>query len=342
MTNIEIVGLVVSLLGVGCFAAVFTILYMTYSNSLISEYKTGKKDIELIDESIYDNLSNVKKRRKVIRTIKSVGFYGLMIIIIPFFALSLINKFSGNVTMIGSQGILVVATGSMSEKNEENDYLITNNLNDQFDAYSIIVIEKVEQDSDLKLYDVISYVNDDGINVIHRIVKINYLSNGIIEYETRGDSNNSTDSYHPRFEDIQGRYVGKHVPLVGMFVLFMQSPIGMITMFALIYCLLMIDRFTNKIIKAQENRLAHLSEAIDYQTETELGTMSANFTETIYYKGISYKFNEEGFIDKEEITDKEILENSSESIIKVIENNETKEIISTEISVENDEEGKEG
>ena len=342
MTNIEIVGLVVSLLGVGCFAAVFTILYMTYSHSLINEYKTGKKDIELIDESIYDNLSNVKKRRKIIKTIKSVGFYGLMIIIIPFFALSLINKFSGNVTMIGNQGILVVATGSMSEKNEENDYLITNNLNNQFDAYSIIVIEKVEQDSDLELYDVISYVNDDGINVIHRIVKINYLSNGIIEYETRGDSNNSTDSYHPRIDDIQGKYIGKKVPLIGMFVLFMQSPIGMITMFALIYCLLMIDRFTNKIIKAQENRLAHLSEAIDYQTETELGTMSANFTETIYYKGISYKFNEEGFIDKEEITDKEILEKSSDSIIKIIENNNTNEVISSKISIDNDGEGKEG
>ena len=70
--------------------------------------------------------------------------------------------------------------------------------------------------------------------------------------------------------------------------------------------------------------------------------MSANFTETIYYKGVSYKFNEEGFIDKEEITDKEILEKSSDSMIKVIENNETNEIVSTEIQIENDEEGKEG
>ena len=60
MSNLEIVGLIVSVLGVGCFAAVFTILYVTYSNSIISEYKSGKKDIELIDESIYDNLNKVK------------------------------------------------------------------------------------------------------------------------------------------------------------------------------------------------------------------------------------------------------------------------------------------
>ena len=84
MSNIEILGLIVSLIGVGCFAAVFTILYITYSNSTINEYKSGKRDIELIDEAIYDNLSNVKKTRKIMRTIKSIGFYGLMIIIIPF------------------------------------------------------------------------------------------------------------------------------------------------------------------------------------------------------------------------------------------------------------------
>lgn len=340
--DIEIVSIIVSILGVGSFAVIFTILYMTYSNSSIEEFKSGKKDIELIDESIYDNLSNVKKRRKIIRTIKSIGFYGLMIIIIPFFILSFINKLSGNVTMIGDKGVIVVATGSMSEKNKDNDYLIVNNLNDQFDAYSIIVIEKVENDNDLKLYDVISYVNDEGINVIHRIIKINYLIDGSIEYETRGDSNNATDSYHPQLKDIQGKYTGEKVPLIGMFVLFMQSSIGMITIVSLIYCLLMIDRYTNKILKAQNERLEKLSQAIDYESETELGMMKANYTETIFYKGYSYKFNEEGFLDKEEISDKDIFKKSENSIIKIIEDKNTNDIISKEYPMKNNEEGKEG
>lgn len=342
MSNLEIVGLIVSVLGVGCFAAVFTILYVTYSNSLISEYKSGKKDIELIDESIYDNLNKVKKRREFIQAIKSGGFYGLMIIMIPFFALSLINKFSGNVTMIADRGLIVVATGSMSEKNPANEYIITNDLDNQFDAYSIIVIEKVERDSQLKLYDVISFVNDKGINVIHRIIGASLNSEGKIQYETRGDSNNASDTYRPTIEDIQGKYVGKHIPMVGVFVLFMQSSIGLITVASLIYCLIMIDHFTNKILKAQNERLEHLSQAIDYETETELGKMKAHYTETIYYKGISYKFNEEGFIDKEEIEDEEILEKSSDSIITIIENNDTNETITKEVPIENGEEGKEG
>ena len=226
MSNLEIVGIIVSIFGIGCFATVFTILYVTYSNSLVSEYKSGKRDIELIDESIYDNLNKVKKRREFIQAIKSGGFYGLMIIMIPFFVLSLVNKFTGNVTMIADRGLIVVATGSMSERNPANEYIITNDLDNQFDAYSIIVIEKVENESELRLYDVISFVNDKGINVIHRI--------------------------------------------------------------------------------------------------------------------IGFSINEEGFIDKEEIIDEDILEKSSSSIIQVVENNDTNEVISKEFPIENNEEGKEG
>ena len=48
MSNLEIVGIIVSIFGVGCFATVFTILYVTYSNSLVSEYKSGKRDMQKI------------------------------------------------------------------------------------------------------------------------------------------------------------------------------------------------------------------------------------------------------------------------------------------------------
>ena len=38
-----------------------------------------------------------------------------------------------------------------------NDYIITNNLENQFDAYSVIVIEKVESEFDLQIYDLNFY-----------------------------------------------------------------------------------------------------------------------------------------------------------------------------------------
>ena len=329
METIEIVGMIVSIVGIGSFSAIFTILYVTYTNAAINEYKSGKKDVELIDEAIYDNLAHVKKRREIIKTIKSIGFYGLMIIIIPIFVFSLLNKFSGNISMIGDKGILVVASGSMSQKNEANHYIITEDLNDQFDTYDTIVIEKVKYASDVNTYDVIAFTNDEGKIVIHRVID-RLVINGELRFETRGDSNNASDKYKPCMDDIKGKYIGVKVPVIGMFVLFMQSPIGIITVFGLLYCLITTDRLNEKLFKQQQKRLDKLSAVIDYENETQLGTMNAQYYETIYYKGFVYKFDEEGFIDKEEIQNIELLEKSNVSMIKVIEDKEKNKISSQE------------
>ena len=331
MSNIEIIGIVVAIFGLTSFSIIFTVLYSNYSKSLVKECQDGKRDIELIDEAVYDNLAHIKNRRKIIKTIKSIGFYGLMIIIIPFFIIAVITKFSNNITVF-DKGIIVVATGSMSEKHEDNDYLLENNLNNQFDAYEIIVLEKIESDSELKLYDVISYMDTkSGKNIIHRIVGTTVRSDGTIEYITRGDANNSDDSFRPTLENIVGKYTGAHIPFVGSFVLFMQSSIGMITIFSLLYCLIMMEFFSKKIDKAQNDRLAILSEVIDYSKETKKGFAKANYVEHIYYKGYEYLFNENGFVDKVEIKDGPYLEKSDTSIIKVIDDGSNQEVISKEV-----------
>lgn len=332
MSNIEIVGLIVAILGVGSFAGLFTILYMTYSNSLIAEYTSGKRDIEIIDEAIYENLSKTKKRKKIIRTIKSIGFYGSMIIIVPFFVISMISKFNGSIPMFDGKGVIVVASGSMSEKNEANDYLVTKGLDNQFPTYAMIIVEEVKSQDDLAVDDVISFVDNTGKNTIHRIVKITYDQFGNAIYTTRGDANNSDDKYKPVFEDVQGKYTGKYIPTIGMFVLFMQSSIGIITVVSLIYCLSVINRLTNKITKSQEDRFDLISSVIDISEETEQGKMKSNFIEKIYYKGISYTFNESGFVDKQEITDPQYLEQSNTTIIKVVQTeDENKEVVTQEM-----------
>ena len=112
--------------------------------------------------------------------------------------------------------------------------------------------------------------------------------------------------------------------------MFMQSPIGIITVVGLLYCLITTDRLTEKLFKEQQKRLDKLSVVIDYEKETEIGQMNAQYYETIYYKGFLYKFNEDGFIDKEEIHDKDILEKSNTSMIKVIEDKDKNEISSQE------------
>ena len=54
MTSTEIISIIVTFIGVVSFATVFTILYQSYANSSIVEIKSGKRDIELIDEVIYE------------------------------------------------------------------------------------------------------------------------------------------------------------------------------------------------------------------------------------------------------------------------------------------------
>lgn len=320
MTEQEIISLIVTFVSVFSFCIVFTVLYGSYQKSAISDIEHGKKDIELIDEVIYEKQDKTKKKRKFWSIIKSIGFYALMIVIIPIFLVSLVNKIQGNTTMIGNHTIMVVATGSMSEKHEENDYLITNGLNNQFDAYDIIVLDKVNTPSELALYDVIAFKNDEGINVIHRIKAI-YEEDGVVKFETRGDANDASDDYHPSFEDVIGRYSNSKVDSIGIFVMFFQSAPGIITILSLVYCLIMVDKVGAKIAKKQDARLEHLSHVItQINDDDNIDSLKATYKETIYYKGFAYHFDAQGFVDKTKINDEEVINKTEHTVIKVTEN----------------------
>lgn len=324
MTSTDIISTVVTFIGVFSFATLFTILYKSYASSQIAEIKSGKRDIEIIDEVIYDRQSHVQQRRKVIGLIRTIAFYLVIIIIVPIFAFSLVNKVMGNVMMIGNKAVMVIPTDSMSYKNEANSYLFNRNLNNQIQPYDIIVLEKVSK-SDIKMYDVIAYKNDKGVNIVHRIIDINGD-----KYTTRGDiyDSSKTDLYKPVYEDVVGRYTGKRIPGVGIFIMFLQSYAGIITVVSLVYCLLMIDRTAERINKVQQERIDKLEEALDYLDESSSDCMKAEYKETIYYKGYAYMFDENGFIDKTEIKDGPYLEKSNDTIIKEkedLENNKTTE-----------------
>lgn len=324
MTSTDIISTVVTFIGVFSFATLFTILYKSYASSQIAEIKSGKRDIEIIDEVIYDRQSHVQQRRKVIGLIRTIAFYLVIIIIVPIFAFSLVNKVMGNVMMVGNKAVMVIPTDSMSYKNEANSYLFNRNLNNQIQPYDIIVLEKVSK-SDIKMYDVIAYKNDKGVNIVHRIIDIDGN-----KYTTRGDiyDSSKTDLYKPVFDDVIGRYTGKRIPGVGIFIMFLQSYAGIITVVSLVYCLLMIDRTAEKINKVQQERIDKLEEALDYLDESSSDCMKAEYKETIYYKGYAYMFDENGFIDKTEIKEGPYLEKSNDTIIKEkedLENNITTE-----------------
>ena len=78
----------------------------------------------------------------------------------------------------------------------------------------------------------------------------------------------------------------------------------------------MIDNFTGKIHTAQENRLELLSSAINFKNELECDDLASEMTQKIYFKGFEYTFNDEGFVDKCEITDERLKQRSEGIMIK--------------------------
>ena len=296
MNSYELISLAVSAVGVISFAAIFTILYFNYANSSVGEYQAGTREVELIEDTIFENIKSGKTRRKVWIKVKQ-AFFGIFIaILIPFLALSVISKFKNGVVMLFGRGMIAVATGSMSEKNEENTYLA--GIDNQIPTYSMIFLEKVDSMTQLQKYDVIAFVNDKGENIIHRIVDVDFGANGPV-YITRGDSNNANDSYKPCFDDILGKYTGEHIEYLGLFAMFLQSYAGIVTIAAVIYCLIMIEVVGDKIYKAREKRLDFLDGSMEFKQETVLDdNLDAVFVEKVRYKQYIYIIEENGVITK--------------------------------------------
>lgn len=270
------------------------IIFKLYISSIINDIKKGNADLEIIDEALYENQSHIIKRKKIIKTIKSIGFYGLMIVMAPIIVLAFINKIQGNLMIMGDLEPVVVASGSMSQRNKANDYLDEHNLNNQFNTYDVIIIEAVQSEDDLSTYDVVAYQNDKGEIILHRIIGDFEDEFGVTRYITRGDSNNETDDYNPVFEDIRGKYINIRIPIVGMLILFFQSFIGIITVILLILCLTFMNKQQDKLIDEKNKRL-DLFSCMDLKYTRE---EKVKFIEYVYYKEYVYEFNEKGFIGK--------------------------------------------
>ena len=307
MQPLEIISIIATFAGVACFSIVFTVLYQSYVHSTITQVESGKRDIELLDVALSERSERTKKLKKILSIVRTLVFVLFLIIIVPLFLFSLITRFADGRPIFGKT-IMIVASGSMSEKNEDNDYLVS--LDDQINKYDIIVLEKVDSLDDLKIYDIIAYKNK-GTNIIHRIVAINGSGDNV-QFIMRGDANNANDDYKPKFSDVIGVYRGKRIPLAGVIVMFLQSYSGIITVLALLYCLFMIDIVSRKVDRCEAKRTAQLLSAID-SNEFSANAIKAEFKETIYYRGYAYRFDETGFIDKTEIT----AQSEEDTMIKV-------------------------
>lgn len=308
MSVVEIITLFITIICLLSFCAVFTILFRHYYMSNIDSVSSGKEDIELIDNAIDEEKEKHNKVKKAWKVVGKFFSYLVLIFVLGVFGLSLYSRIQNNSMPFGNSTMVVIASGSMSERN--NDIIKSHpELTNQFDTYDIIGIEKYGSSSDVNLYDVVAYKNKKNVTIVHRIIEIRKDSEtGEDVYLTQGDSNLASDnvgssqySGYLTYDKIIGRYDGRRIRGLGILVIFLQSPAGIVTVLSVVYCLFMFDHYSSKYKKAIVERTNMLVKLIDYDLSKEnADDVLSNYNETLLYKNQLYTFQDGKFIGKKD------------------------------------------
>lgn len=116
MNNLEIISLVVTIICLLSFCAVFTVLFKHYYDSSIVQVKDGKEDLQILKNAKDVVKAKNSKKSKALNIIGKVLSYTVFALIIVIFSISLYSRFSGNAIPFGNSSLIVIASGSMSEK----------------------------------------------------------------------------------------------------------------------------------------------------------------------------------------------------------------------------------
>lgn len=241
---------------------VFTLLTLLFSVMLRYIVKMTIKSIKhgLEDERITTEYRKEEKSKPVWDVINKILTGAMLAILFIAFSLSVYiqccnDRVTGNISVPK-----VVLSDSMSYKNNANTYLEKNQLNDQFETFDLIFIEKLPDEFDLKLYDVVVYEHR-GKMIIHRIVGIeepNEKHPNNRHFSLRGDAVQFSDEYPVLYEQMRGVYRGKHVKFVGSFFAFMQSPAGYLCILLIIFAVVATPIAEKKLLKAKKERLMQI------------------------------------------------------------------------------------
>ena len=297
MSSIEVLSLIVTIVCLLSFCLVFTFLFRHYYLNSIDEVKSGRADYDVIEfnkERIDKNSLKREKTKKIVG--KTIG-YAFLAAVVIFFGFSVYSRFFNNNLIFGDSGFIVISSGSMSQRNEANDYLDEYNLTNQFDTYDIIGITRYDSIEEVKLYDVVAFYGQDDVIYVHRIIEVRDNNT----FVTRGDSNAISDTNrlyngYLTYDKIIGYYNDFRVQLIGVFIVFLQSNSGIITILSVVYCLLMFDHYKSKYDETIEKRIEYLNKLlnINYSEISNLQEeLKVSRGETIVFKDKTFTIDGE-------------------------------------------------
>ena len=127
---------------------IIVILLITTSIKLIKEINLGSYDARLVFERHEKETKSKNKKHIFLSKFINITSNLLILIIGIMFLIGVVDSFV-NVSNIKT---FAVPTGSMSYKNEENTYLVENDLNNQIQINDLVFVKKINSLDDLKLY----------------------------------------------------------------------------------------------------------------------------------------------------------------------------------------------
>lgn len=146
---------------------------------------------------------------------------------------------------------MVVQSGSMS-----------GTAKDHIEVGDLVFIANADTNS-LCEGDVISFM-ENGLVITHRIVAISSDDDGGRLFTTKGDANNTEDSFPVSEAQVVGRYWFR-LAGVGDFAMFLQTPLGMLLFIAIPLCLFVIY----DIVRRQKESAAKNRKTAELEAEVE-------------------------------------------------------------------------
>lgn len=241
---------------------VFILLTSLFSVLIYYIIKTTLKTIKhgLEDQRIINEYRKQQKENKIIKWIFRIMSALLVIMFLGTAVISISVQLSDDKVKGEHVVPKIVMSDSMSFKNEHNEYLEQNGLDNQFQTFDIIMTRQLPDEFDLQLYDIVVYEYY-GELIIHRIVGIeepNEKHPGVRHFLLQGDAVNYTDEFPVLYEQMKSIYEGERIPYIGSFFAFMQSPAGYLCVLLVIFAVIATPIAENKLANAKLSRLAEI------------------------------------------------------------------------------------
>ena len=241
-----------------CFI-VFILLTALFSVMLYYIITTTLKTIThgLEDQRIINEYRKQQKESPIIKWVFRIISALLVIAFLGTAVISIGVQLSDDKVKSGHVVPKIVMSDSMSFKNEHNDYLEQNGLDNQFQTFDIIMTRQLPDEFDLKLYDIVVYEYY-GELVIHRIVGIeepNDKHPGVRHFLLQGDAVNYADEFPVLYEQMKSIYQGERIPYIGSFFAFMQSPAGYLCVLLVLFAIIATPIVEKKLLNAKLARL---------------------------------------------------------------------------------------